>query len=52
MKKEILRFIVPIFLFIIMCSLITWDKEAIKACITGGVFGGWIIILVKKHYKK
>lgn len=52
MKKIILNFIVPILLLAIACSLIAWNKEAIKALITGGVFGSWMIILVKKHWKK
>lgn len=52
MKKIIWDFIVFILLLAIAGSLITWDKEAIKALITGGVFGAWMIILLKKHWKK
>lgn len=52
MKKIILDFIAFILLLTIACSLIAWDKEAIKALITGGVFGSWMIILLKKHWKK
>lgn len=49
MRKEILNIIFVLILFVVVCNFIAWDKEAIKACITGGVFGAWIVILVRRH---
>ena len=52
MRKEIFNIAIVIVLFMITCTCIDWNKEAVKACITGGVFSVWVTLLVKKHWMK
>lgn len=48
MRKINSNLIVTAVLFILACSFIEWDKEAIKACITGVVFS-WALL---NYWKK
>lgn len=52
MKKLFCNVAIAAILFIVSCTFIAWDKETIKACITGGVFGAWLLQIVKTHWMK